>query len=99
MKQEKELSDEDLRRIEIYAEKKKLSPKEREKVEQYMREGRGTWWFLPLWKKILWLLLAPFVFLWLGLTWVIMKIGRGLYQFGDLISGWTWNGGDWLEDV
>jgi hypothetical protein len=28
-----------------------------------------------------------------------MKIGRGVYQFGDFMSGYRWNGGDWSEDV
>lgn len=50
-------------------------------------------------KKILKAILTPFIVLWLGISWCIMKVGRGIYVFGDLISGWRWNGGDWMEDV
>jgi hypothetical protein len=70
-----------------------------EKLERYQREGRGDWWFYPLWKQILYIIIFPFVMLWYGLTWVIMIIGRGLFQLGDLMSGKRWNGGNWMEDV
>ena len=70
-----------------------------ETVKRYVEEGRGVWWFYPLWKKILYVILFPFVMLWLGVCWCVMKIGRGLFQLGDLMSGFRWNGGNWMEDV
>ncbi len=70
-----------------------------ETVKRYVEEGRGEWWFYPLWKKILYIILFPFVMLWLGICWCVMKIGRGLFQLGDLMSGFRWNGGNWMEDV
>lgn len=70
-----------------------------ERLERYHREGRGDWWFAPLWKQILWVFMLPFVYLWFGLCWCIMMLGRGIYMFGDFASGWRWNGGDWSEDV
>lgn len=69
------------------------------KIKRYDKEGRGDWWFMPLWKKILYVVLIPLFFLWVGLAWCIMKIGRGLYQFGDFITGYRWNQGNWMEDV
>lgn len=53
----------------------------------------------PWWKKILWYVLSPFIMTWIFLSWCVMKIGRGVYQFGDFMSGYRWNGGDWSEDV
>lgn len=70
-----------------------------ETVKRYVEEGRGVWWFYPLWKKILYVILFPFVMLWLGVCWCVMKIGRGLFQLGDLMSCFRWNGGNWMEDV
>lgn len=70
-----------------------------ETVKRYVEEGRGEWWFYPLWKKILCVILFPFVMLWLGVCWCVMKIGRGLFQLGDLMSGFRWNEGNWMEDV
>ena len=70
-----------------------------EKIQRYYNEGRGDWWFYPFWKKILYVIAVPFVYLWLFVCFLIMKLGRGIYQFGDLISGWRWNGGDWMEEV
>ena len=31
--------------------------------------------------------LFPFVFCWIGLCWSIMKLGRGIYWFGNKLSG------------
>ena len=70
-----------------------------ETVKRYVEEGRGEWWFYPLWKKILYVILFPFIMLWLGICWCVMKIGRGLFQLGDLMSGFSWNEGNWMEDV
>lgn len=70
-----------------------------ERTQRYMDEGRGDWWFYPLWKKILYILIFPFIILWVSICLCIMKVGRGLYQLGDLLSGWRWNQGDWSEDV
>jgi len=70
-----------------------------EKIKQYSKEERGEWWFYPLWKKILYLIVFPFIMLWCGFCWTIMKIGRIIYQFGDLLSGNKWNNGNWLEEI
>lgn len=29
----------------------------------------------------------------------IMKIGKGIYMFGDMLSGWNLNHKDWNEDI
>lgn len=70
-----------------------------ETVKKYDKERRGDWWFMPLWKKILYVIIFPFVLIWLSITWCIMKLGRGIYQLGDLLSGFRWNHKNWLEDV
>lgn len=68
------------------------------KIQRYQNEGRGDWWFMPLWKKIIYVIGFPLVVIWLSLCYCIMKIGRGIYQFGDLLSGWRWDG-DWLQEL
>lgn len=70
-----------------------------EKLKRYQSEGRGDWWFYPLWKKILYVITFPFIMLWLGLCWCIMKVGRGLFILGDWMSFWMWNDGNWMENV
>ena len=83
-------------------ENKVLKDGEMEKLQKllkYQKEGRGEWRFYPLWKKILYVILTPFIMLWLGIGWCIMKAGRGIYMFGDMITGWRWNEGNWTEDV
>lgn len=69
-----------------------------EKIQRYYDEGRGDWWFYPLWKKIIYIIGFPFVLGWFGLCWLIMKLGHGLYVLGDWMSGWRWDG-DWLQEV
>lgn len=70
-----------------------------EKLQRYQNEGRGDWWFYPLWKKILYVILFPFIMAWIWFCWCLMKLGRGIFQLGDLLCGNRWNGGNWLEDV
>ena len=70
-----------------------------EKLEQYQREGRGDWWFYPLWKKALYIVMFPFIMGWIVLCWLIMKLGHMIFVFGDFLSGWKWNEGNWMEDV
>jgi len=70
-----------------------------ERIQRYHQEGRGDWWFYPLWKKILYCITFPFIISWMCLCWLIMKVGHYIYAFGDLLSGYRWNGGDWCEDV
>ena len=70
----------------------------KETIERYIKEGRGDWWFRPLWQKIICVILTPFIMLWFGFCWCIMKLGRGFYQLGDLLSGWKWDG-DWLQEL
>ena len=79
--------------------KEERNKKRFEKVQRYYDEGRGDWWFMPWWKKILYVILMPLFFIWVGFSWCVMKIGRGIYQFGDFMSGYRWNGGDWSEEV
>lgn len=79
--------------------KEERQEKELEKVKKYHAEGRGEWWFYPWYKKILYIIIAPFIMLWFGICWCIMKLGRGIFVFGDWLSGWRWNEGNWLEDV
>ena len=69
------------------------------KLEQYYREGRGEWWFYPLWLKILYCIALPFKLFWCYLWWCVMKFARGLYMLGDLMCGLHWNEGNWMEEV
>lgn len=50
-------------------------------------------------KKVLIYLLSPFVAFWLLLCWLIMKAGKGLYLFGDWMSGYRWDGYEWTEEL
>lgn len=70
-----------------------------ERLARYQEEGRGHWWFYPWWKKILYCLLMPILCLWFFFCWCLMKLGRGIFVLGDLLSGFEWNSGNWLEDV
>ncbi len=79
--------------------KEERKQKEIEKLQRYHRENRGEWWFYPFWKKVLYVIMSPFIMLWLAFCWCIMKIGAYLFIFGDMLSGFRWNGGNWSEDV
>ena len=70
-----------------------------EKIKRYQNEGRGLYWFLPWWKKIFYIISFPLLMFWFFFCWCLMKMGRGLFQLGDFLSGWRWNQGDWSEDV
>ena len=70
-----------------------------ERIKRYMAEGRGDWWYWSWWKQILYVILFPLIMSWMAITWCIMKLGRGIFMLGDLISGQRWNGGNWSEDV
>lgn len=70
-----------------------------ERLQKYYAEGRGDWWFYPLWKQILYCIAFPFIMIWMCICWCIMQIGKWIFRFGDLLSGWRWNEGNWLEDV
>lgn len=78
---------------------KAKNEKQLEKIKKYQLEGRGDWWFYPLWKKILYVVLMPFIMVWVGICWLLMKFGRGIYMLGDFLTGNGWNGGNWTEDV
>ena len=70
-----------------------------EKINRNRAEGRGEWWCMPLWKKILFCIIFPFVAGWLYFCKAIMWFGKLIYLFGDLLSGFSLNNGNWLEDV
>ena len=70
-----------------------------ERLARYQEEGRGHWWFYPWWVRILYCFVMPILCLWFFFCWVLMKFGRGIYMFGDLLSGFEWNSGNWLENV
>ena len=70
-----------------------------ERIKRYQTENRPDWYFYPWWKKILYFILMPILFIWVGLAWCIMKIGKWLYLFGNFMTGYGWNGGNWTEDV
>ena len=72
--------------------------KKKEQVRKYIEEGRGEWWFYPWWKKIIFVIAFPFISTWLGICWCIMKLGHGIYVFGDWLSGRKWDG-DWLQEL
>lgn len=71
----------------------------KEKIEKYYKEGRGDWWFYPLWKKIAYIVAFPFIMAWMAVCWVIMCVGKYIYMSGDALSGFRWNEGNWMEEV
>lgn len=72
--------------------------KKKKKIERYVSEGRGDWWFYPWWQKVAYVILFPFIMVWMGFCWLVMKLGHGIYVFGDRLSGRRWDG-DWLQEV
>lgn len=54
---------------------------------------------LPLWKRIIKKVLFPFVFCWFGACWCIMKLGRGIYWFGNKLSGDRIDPYNWTQEV
>ena len=47
--------------------------------------------------KIIVYTLIPILYVWLVICWIIMKLGRGIYWFGNMLTGfrldpWKWSG-------
>lgn len=54
---------------------------------------------LKWYQKAMCIILTPFICTWF-LVWVgVAYLGRGLYQFSDLMTGWHINEGNWMEDL
>ena len=49
-------------------------------------------------KKIFAYILLPFIFLYSGIVIMIALLGKAIYKFADLMSGYLLNNGDWSED-
>ena len=43
--------------------------------------------------------LFPFVYAWFGLCWLIMKMGRGIYWFGNMLSGFRLDQYNWTQEI
>jgi hypothetical protein len=43
--------------------------------------------------------LFPFIFCWFGACWCIMKLGRGIYWFGNKLSGDRLDPYNWTQEV
>ena len=69
------------------------------KIIQEDKDKREEWRFYSWWKKILYVICFPVIMAWIALCWFIMITARGIYQFGDFMSGWRWNNGNWSEDI
>ena len=54
---------------------------------------------LSLRKRIVKKVLFSFVFCWFGLSWCIMKLGRGIYWFGNKLSGDRFDPYNWSQEV
>lgn len=50
-------------------------------------------------KKTLTLILIPFILLWLITCWCIMKVGRGIYWFGNMLSGFRLDPYQWSNEI
>lgn len=50
-------------------------------------------------RKVIFCVLFPIVFIWLGSCWLIMKLGHGLYVTGDWLSGHRLDEYNWTEEL
>ncbi len=50
-------------------------------------------------RMVIFVILYPFVFIWIGFCWFIMKLGHGLYVTGDWLSGHRLDGYNWTEEL
>ena len=46
---------------------------------------------IPLWKKILCVMIFPFFVLWFGFCRTLMQIGKGFLWLGNFLSGNAWH--------
>lgn len=54
---------------------------------------------LPLWKRIIKKVLFPIIFCYIGICWCIMKLGRGIYWFGNMLSAFRLDPYNWTEEI
>lgn len=50
-------------------------------------------------RKIIYYVIFPIICLWLGLCWCIMKLGRGIYWFGNKLSGDRLDPYNWTQEI
>ena len=50
-------------------------------------------------RKIIYYVIFPIIFLWLGLCWCIMKLGKGIYWFGNKLSGDRLDSYNWTQEI
>ena len=50
-------------------------------------------------RKIIYYAIFPIICLWLGLCWCIMKLGRGIYWFGNKLSGDRLDPYNWTQEI
>lgn len=50
-------------------------------------------------RKIIYYVIFPIVYEWLGLCWCIMKLGRGIYWLGNKLSGDRLDPYNWTQEI
>ncbi len=50
-------------------------------------------------RYIVYYMLLPFVYIWFFLCWLIMKLGRGVYWFGNMLSGFRIDPYNWTGKI
>ena len=50
-------------------------------------------------RRIIVRILYPFLYAWLFICWCIMKIGRGIYWFGNMLSGFKLDPWRWTQEI
>lgn len=50
-------------------------------------------------KRIIYYTAFPFVYIWFFLCWLIMKLGRGIYWFGNMLSGFRFDPYNWTQEI
>ena len=50
-------------------------------------------------RKIIYYALSSIVYVWIGFCWCIMKLGRGIYWFGNKLSGDRLDPYNWTQEI
>ncbi len=50
-------------------------------------------------RKIIYYVLLPIVYGWIGFCWCIMKLGRGIYWLGNKLSGDRLDPYNWTQEI
>ena len=50
-------------------------------------------------RYIVYYTLSPFVYIWLFFCWCIMKVGRGIYWTGNMLSGFRIDPYNWTQEI